>query len=378
MTDKKKQHTSNGAYKLHDQLTKMIKEKRTILTTKNQNQDVKIDKTNKNTKTVIKSSATNKLNHSKTIDNNSDKRTTPVMQRAKKIKSFKNNLDKQGVIKNIRDKRIKLDDNLIVRVGKALAMSGVGSRRHCDSLIASQEVKVNGIIALLGQKVSQTDRITVHDKAVIIKWANRVARIIIYHKTDGEIVSRSDPNGRVSVFDRIPLLKNKRFISIGRLDYNTSGLLIFTTSGELANRFMHPRYEIEREYAVRIYGDELSGDIMKALTTGITLDDGIAKFNQIYKIADNSDFSYDDDKVSKNHWYKVIIKEGKNREIRRMFEHFDLKVSRLMRIRFGIIELPSRLKRGAYYELNAMEVANIMQKMELNIAGGSQNEPKIR
>ncbi|MFN7094895.1 MAG: pseudouridine synthase, partial [Burkholderiales bacterium] len=158
------------------------------------------------------------------------------------------------------------------------------------------------------------------------------------------------------------LLKNKRFVAIGRLDFNTSGLLIFTTSGELANHFMHPRYEVEREYSVRIYGEELTPEQIHQLKSGIKLEDGTANFTEIMKLEGQSE-------DSKNHWYKVILKEGRNREVRRMFEFFTLTVSRLMRTRFGPITLPPRLKRGQYYELNEIEVAQVMQKFGLNLAG---------
>jgi 23S rRNA pseudouridine2605 synthase len=197
-------------------------------------------------------------------------------------------------------------------------------------------------------------------KSLVIKWPDRLARIIIYHKNDNEIISRNDPEGRISVFDKIPILKNKRFVAIGRLDFNTSGLLIFTTSGELANHFTHPRYEVEREYSVRVYGDELTPNQLKELKTGITLEDGLANFSEIMPL-ENED--------TKNRWYKVILKEGRNREVRRMFEHFGVVVSRLIRTRFGPIALPPRLKRGQYYELNEIEVSTIMGKFGLNLAG---------
>jgi len=202
-------------------------------------------------------------------------------------------------------------------------------------------------------------------KPVKIKWDDRLARIIIYHKPEGEIITRNDPKGRDSVFDKIPLLKNKRFVSIGRLDFNTSGLLIFTTSGNLANHFAHPRYEVEREYSVRVYGDQLTKEQIQELKSGVKLEDGLAKFEDILLIDDQ-------DLDSKNHWYKVILKEGRNREVRRLFEHYNLQVSRLIRTRFGPIALPPRLKRGQYYELNEIEVAQVMQKFGLTIAGSDR------
>ena len=241
-------------------------------------------------------------------------------------------------------------------------MSGVGSRRECDNLISQGKVLVNGRLAELGQQLVEHDRVEVLGRPVRIKWQDRLARIIIYHKPEGELVSRSDPQGRATVYDKIPLLVNKRFTAIGRLDYNTCGLLIFTTSGELANHFTHPRYEVEREYAVRIYGDPLTVEQVREIKTGITLDDGVAKFKDIYKLELQ-------DSDSKNHWYKVLLMEGRNREVRRMFEHFEITVSRLMRTRFGPIDLPPRLKRGNYYELDEIEVARVMQSFGLTVAG---------
>lgn len=289
-------------------------------------------------------------------------KTDYIQKNAKRVKLIRPNVQEQITAKRIRDERIDIKNDKSVRLSKALAMSGAGSRRHCDTLINDGKVSVNGKLATLGQQITQQDRVEVLGRPVKIKWQDRLARIIIYHKPEGEIVSRSDPDGRTSVFDKIPLLKNLRFVPIGRLDFNTSGLLIFTNSGELANHFTHPRYEVEREYSVRIYGNELNPDQIKELKNGIRLEDGMAKLDEIMKIQ-----GQDDD--SKNHWYKIILKEGRNREVRRMFEHFDLQVSRLIRTRFGPIALPPRLKRGQFYELNEIEVAQITQKFGLNLAG---------
>ena len=289
-----------------------------------------------------------------------DDNTNSIPQNAKRVKLVRQNADQQIIARKIRNDRVEIKDGDTTRISKALSMSGVGSRRACDELIQNGKVMVNKKTATLGQLISAEDRVEVLGKGVIIKWPDRLARIIIYHKMDNEIVSRSDPEGRTSVFDKIPVLKNKRFVAIGRLDFNTGGLLIFTTSGELANHFTHPRYEVEREYSVRVYGDELTPAQLSALKKGIQLEDGIAKFSEIMPL---------ESEEGKNRWYKVILAEGKNREVRRMFEHFDLTVSRLIRTRFGPIALPPRLKRGQYYELTEMEVAEVMQKFDLNIAG---------
>lgn len=293
-------------------------------------------------------------------DKPGEKKGPEKKKNAKKVKLIRPNKDQQITARRIREERVVATDG--TRISKALAMSGVGGRRSCDQLIEQGHVVVNNKVATLGQKIYMDDKVTVFGKIVKIKWPDRLARIIIYHKPEGELSTRSDPKGRDTVFDKIPLLKNKRFVSIGRLDYNTSGLLIFTTSGELANHFMHPRYEVEREYSVRVYGNELTQEQMNELKRGIKLEDGMANVEEIMKL-DQQDLE------SKNCWYKVIIKEGRNREVRRLFEHFDVMVSRLIRTRFGPISLPPRLKRGQFYELNEMEVSSIMAKFNLNIAG---------
>jgi|GEM_PF-2657714 len=281
---------------------------------------------------------------------------------AKRVKLYRQNSQEKITSQRIREERVESREGHSERITKALAMSGIASRRECDNLVASGKVIVNGKVAELGQQITPKDRVEVLGRPVRIKWQDRLARIIIYHKPEGELVSRNDPQERKTVYDRIPLLNNRRFMAIGRLDYNTSGLLIFTTSGELANRFMHPRYEVEREYAVRIYGDPLTNDQIQELKSGIQLGDGKANFKDIIKLERQ-------DSDAKNHWYKVILMEGRNREVRRMFEYFELTVSRLMRTRFGLIDLPPRLKRGNYYELNEIEVAKVMQSFGLTIAG---------
>lgn len=281
---------------------------------------------------------------------------------AKRVKLHRQNQQEKITSQRIREERIDPKTGHSERISKALAMSGVASRRECDNLIAQGKVTVNGKLAELGQQIVMHDRVEVLGRPIRIKWQDRLARIIVYHKPEGELVSRSDPEGRDTVYDRIPLLNNRRFLAIGRLDYNTSGLLIFTTSGELANRFMHPRYGVEREYAVRIYGDPLTSDQIKELKSGIMLEDGKASFKDLIKMEIQ-------DSDAKNHWYKVLLMEGRNREVRRMFEHFQLTVSRLMRTRFGPIDLPPRLKRGNYYELNEIEVAKVMQSFGLTVAG---------
>ncbi len=213
--------------------------------------------------------------------------------------------------------------------------------------------------AELGNRVGPRDRVTVKGKSVHLIWQDRLPRIIIYHKQEGEIVSRDDPGKRVSVFDRLPQAKSSRWVTIGRLDVNTSGLLILTTHGGLAHRFAHPSFEVDREYAVRLLG-ELTDEQRKALLTGVLLDDGPAKFDRL---------DVEEGGEGANHWYRVCIREGRNREVRRIFESMGLTVSRLIRVRFGPIGLPARLKRGQFYELNEIEVANIMKWADLGLPG---------
>lgn len=236
------------------------------------------------------------------------------------------------------------------RIQKVLAEAGYGSRREIEDWVVAGRVSVNGEPSFLGQKIGPGDRVKVNGKLVNLRFAaeqkKRGPRVLMYHKPEGEIVSKDDPEGRPSVFDRLPTINKGRWIAIGRLDFNTSGLLLFTDNGELANRMMHPRYEIEREYAVRLLG-ELTDEQKQQLTDGITLEDGVAKFTTLS----------DEGGEGANHWYRVTLSEGRNREVRRMFEAIGLTVSRLMRVRYGAVELPSRLKRGMYEEMQAEQVA---------------------
>jgi 23S rRNA pseudouridine2605 synthase len=236
------------------------------------------------------------------------------------------------------------------KLQKLLAQAGLGSRREMEELIVAGQVTVNGKIALIGDRAGPEDVVRVGKRVIHSRSGNRLPRVMLYHKPEGEIVSRDDPQGRPSVFDKLPKMESSKWIAIGRLDYNTSGLLIFTTDGELANRLMHPRFEVEREYAVRIIG-RLTAEQAELLTTGVKLEDGLAKF----------DYLSDEGGEGSNHWYRVILKEGKNREVRRMFEAVGMTVSRLMRVRFGPINLPPRLKRGQHLELNETEMRRLLQ-----------------
>ena len=238
------------------------------------------------------------------------------------------------------------------KLHKLLAQKGLGSRREMEALIAAGEVSVNGKVAIVGDRVGPEDVVRIGKRVIRLNLEESLPKVLLYHKPEGEIVSRDDPEGRPSVFDKLPHLRSSKWIAIGRLDFNTSGLLIFTTDGVLANRLMHPRFEMEREYAARILG-ELTAEQMKQLTTGIELEDGVAAFSYLAEQGGEGI----------NHWYRVILKEGKNREVRRMFEAIGLTVSRLMRVRFGPINLPPRIKRGQWLELDEKETRQLLSML---------------
>lgn len=236
------------------------------------------------------------------------------------------------------------------KLQKVLAQAGFGSRRMMEEWISTGRVSVNGETATLGMRVVEGDLVKAERRTIRVGEKVHAARVLLYHKPEGEIVSRDDPEKRSSVFDKLPKLRGQKWIAIGRLDFNTSGLLIFTTSGELANRLMHPRFEVEREYAVRVQGTLTEAQMNLALKQGVELEDGLVKFE---KLEDQGGEGF-------NHWYRVMLKEGRNRVVRRTFDALGLPVSRLMRIRFGIINLPPRLKRGMAAELGESEVAQVL------------------
>ena len=235
------------------------------------------------------------------------------------------------------------------RLHKLLAQSGIGSRREMEEAIAAGRVTVNGETARIGQSATPGDRIKLNGRLVNVKFSNRLPRVLIYHKPEGEIVSRDDPEHRPSVFMALPRLSGSRWVAVGRLDFNTSGLLLFTTSGELANRLMHPRYELVREYAVRVLG-ELSPEAQQRLLGGVELDDGPAQFSTLQDAGGDG----------ANHWYRVSLFEGRNREVRRMFEAVGVAVSRLMRVRYGPFALPPNLRRGQSLELDEKDVRRLV------------------
>src|SRR5882724_13147112 len=226
------------------------------------------------------------------------------------------------------------------KLQKILAQAGLGSRRTMEEWIVAGRVSVNGEPAKLGMRVVEGDLVRAERRTIRVGEKIPAVRVLLYHKPEGEIVSREDPEQRANVFDKLPKLRGQKWIAIGRLDFNTEGLLIFTTSGDLANRLMHPRYEVEREYAVRVLG-ELSEEQKGRLLEGVELDDGIAKFSRLEDAGGEG----------ANRWYRAVIAEGRNREVRRMFATVGLEVSRLIRIRYGAIQLPRSLPRGRYSEL---------------------------
>jgi 23S rRNA pseudouridine2605 synthase len=226
------------------------------------------------------------------------------------------------------------------KLHKVLADAGIGSRRDMEELIIAGRVSVNGEPAHIGQRVLATDQVRINGKPLPRKAPGRPPRVLLYHKPAGEIVTADDPGARPTVFEKLPRVSGGRWIAVGRLDISTEGLLIFTTSGELANRLMHPRYEVERDYAVRVLG-EVTEDQRRQLLEGVQLDDGPAKFSRVEDAGGEG----------ANRWYRVTITEGRNREVRRIFDAIGLTVSRLIRIRFGAIQLPRSLSRGRYQEL---------------------------
>lgn len=253
------------------------------------------------------------------------------------------------------------------KLQKILADAGIGSRRDMEELIIAGRVSVNGEPAHIGQRVLPTDVVKVNGKPLPRKQPGRLPRVLVYHKPAGEIVSQDDPGERPTVFDRLPKVSGGRWVAVGRLDFNTEGLLILTTSGDLANRLMHPRYEVEREYAVRVFG-ELSPQARQQLLDGVALDDGMAKFSRIE----------DEGGSGANHWYRVTISEGRNREVRRMFAAVGLEVTRLIRIRYGAVQLPRSLPRGRYIELSPEWVRAWMHDLgiaEEEVRGKSGGRP---
>lgn len=247
------------------------------------------------------------------------------------------------------------------RLQKFLARSGFGSRRRMEELIRAGRVLVDGEVAILGRKISGHELILVDGKRVRPLRETDAAEVILYHKPVGEICSRHDPEGRPTVFAALPKPRTGRWVGVGRLDINTAGLLLFTTDGELAHRLMHPSTQVEREYAVRLLG-EVTPAILARLIRGVELEDGFARFTAIEESGGSG----------ANSWYHVIIREGRNREVRRLWESQGLTVSRLSRVRYGPVILERGLRPGRYRPLTASELSSLYREAGLEAAGAGR------
>lgn len=242
------------------------------------------------------------------------------------------------------------------RLQKVLANAGLGSRRQIEEWIREGRLKVNDKLAQLGDRVGHRDLIKLNGRLIPasrLKLAER--KVVVYFKPEGEVTTRSDPEGRPTIFNSLPKLRKGRWIAVGRLDINTSGLILLTTDGELANRLMHPSRQVEREYAVRILG-EVDDDMLGRLARGVELEDGMGKFDAVIDAGGQG----------ANHWYHVILKEGRHREVRRLWESQGVKVSRLIRVRYGPISLERRLKPGGSVQLGDEQVNQLLEAVEMN------------
>ena len=261
------------------------------------------------------------------------------------------------------------------RIQKVLATAGVASRRKVEEFIREGRVTVNGEPAQIGQKIGPRDRVQVNGKGIALGHVADKTRVLAYKKRTGEIVTREDPEGRRTVFRKLPKLEGGRWIAIGRLDINTSGLLLFTTSGELARRLMHPSFEIEREYAVRVLG-EVNDEMLRRLREGVELEDGKGYFEKVFR----SDGPGDDEEESggksgaANRWFQVVVKQGRNRLVRRMWESQECKVSRLIRTRYGPIELGRGIRSAGFRELTDGEI----RALDRSVGMGEPKEAKGR
>ena len=271
-----------------------------------------------------------------------------------KNKSTRRDIDTQETVEYKSSKNEKLQ--------KVLARAGIGSRREMERVIAQGRVIVNGLRATLGDRVDFSDRIEVDKKRIqLTPNEEKNVKVLLYNKPEGEICTRSDPEGRPTVFDHLPQLSGERWIAVGRLDFNTSGLLLFTTDGELANSLMHPSSNIDREYLVRIQG-KVDDDMKARLVEGIALEDGTARFTDIVDGAGSG----------QNHWFYCVVMEGRNREVRRLWESQGVKVSRLKRVRFGNIFIPSHVRVGQWTDLNVKEIKELCTTAKVEMTGNNQ------
>lgn len=250
------------------------------------------------------------------------------------------------------------------RLQKMLADLGLGSRREIETWIVAGRVEVNGVVAVLGQRVAPGDRVAVDGRSIRRKPIEGAdtPRVLLYKKRVGEVVTRSDPEGRRTVFRKLPELEQGRWIAVGRLDINTSGLLLLTNHGELARRLMHPSFELPRRYAVRVLG-ELDAATLQQLRRGVKLEDGPAHFDTI-----ESSAAVDDDEEASsaaNRWYQVVVREGRNRLVRRLLESQGVQVSRLMRVGYGPVQLGGGIRSGSFRELDRSELATLFESVQL-------------
>ena len=256
------------------------------------------------------------------------------------------------------------------RIQKALARQGLGSRRQIESWIKDGLIKLNGEQVELGQQVEAGDVVMHSGRKIIIRDVQlTLPRVLMYHKPEGEVCTRNDPEGRPTIFDHAPGLKHSRWIAVGRLDINTSGLILLTDDGDLANKLMHPSSQLQREYAVRIMG-KASPEQLKKLTHGVELEDGKARFEDIVETTMNEGVT--SRSTSFNRWYHVVLMEGRNREVRRMWEAVDMKVSRLMRVRYGSVLMTKSNRPGRFYELEPDAIR------ELGELAGIEYDPSLR
>jgi len=251
------------------------------------------------------------------------------------------------------------------KLQKVIARAGMASRREAEKWIEQKRVSVNGKTADLGVRVSSLDKIRVDGILLSEKAVEKPEiKILMYHKPEGEVCTRKDPEGRKTVFDNLPRIQNGRWVQVGRLDTNTSGLLLFSNDGELANKLMHPSSEIIREYAVRVRG-QVTDDILDTLRTGVQLEDGLAKFDKIRDAGGEG----------ANHWYQVTIAEGRNREVRRLWESQEIQVSRLIRVKYGICELDRSVPRGRWRLLSEEESKDLLKSINYKGTVMSQKKP---
>ncbi len=251
------------------------------------------------------------------------------------------------------------------RIQKFLANQGAGSRRQIDAMLQQGRISVNGKTAKPGDQIDGREKIAIDGKLLRLHRHQAKPKILMYHKPIGEVCTRSDPEGRENVYQNLPRLNQGRWVSIGRLDINTSGLLLFTNDGELANRLMHPSFEVEREYAVRVHG-AVNQEMLQQLRDGIQLEDGQAHFDEII----------DSGGTGSNHWYHVVLKEGRNREVRRLWEAVGVEVSRLVRVRYDHFSLPKWLKPGKHRYLDEDVVKRVYKRLDLGQKHPAQGKAK--